>query len=367
MRRTPSVTRRLIPAIALAVACAGGWGHSFADHNEEKARKDPWNLKVFRFEFDNDTFLGSDDAFSAGWSFQIHSRLGDEWDPAWKWMGKIPSLGDDGAGGRVVRWAWGLSQIILTPTDISISTPQPNDVPWAGTLGITASAWSNNNRRLGAVQIYFGCMGPCSYAEQVQTFIHEDLGFGQPPEGWDNQLSNQVLGNLNYEYRYKLYAPEVEHYVPGRFAHDVSVGGQAAAGNLTTFLQAQVEYRFGWGLPMGFTKIPDPAGIGMVGEPVYFDPNEPLVNLYHWRYYFNVVARYADTYYLAPVEGGPTESGYNHPKADKYPNEEQLLFGMHFVRVPFGLHITYYRYLGSKPTSINGSTDWVNLSFEYRF
>src|SRR5881394_3594868 len=71
--------------------------------------KDLRRLYLFRFEFDNDNFLGSDDAFTAGWSFQLHSPLDDTWGPAYaKWIGRVPGLGDDGRGGRIVRWAVGL-------------------------------------------------------------------------------------------------------------------------------------------------------------------------------------------------------------------------------------------------------------------
>lgn len=64
-------------------------------------------------EFDNDTFLGSDDAFTAGWSFQVHSRLMEEWNDGFaRWNGKLPGLGHEGADHRVVRWAAGLSQTI---------------------------------------------------------------------------------------------------------------------------------------------------------------------------------------------------------------------------------------------------------------
>jgi hypothetical protein len=334
----------------------------------DRQPKSPWDLKMFRFEFDNDNFIGSDDAFTAGWSFQVHSRLMDQWNPAYAgWIGKVPGLGDDGQGRRIVRWAFGLSQIILTPSDISIAAPQPNDAPWAGMLGVTGTWSSYDNHRMGAMQIYLGCIGPCSQAEDVQKFIHEDLGFGDPPKGWANQLSNRALANLNYEYRHKLYAPEAAAYAPGRFATDLAVGGQAAAGNLTTRLNGEVEFRFGWGLPMGFTKIPDPPGIGMVLDPVYFDPEQPLKDLYRWRIYFNVVGRYHWITYMAAAEGSPTENGGNYPPFESYPGEEDVLRGLHLARVPFGVHLTYYRYLGSAPTDIGGTLDWVNFSFEYRF
>src|SRR6185436_751018 len=149
-----------------------------------------------------------------------------------------------------------------------------------------AESWSAyDNRRMAALQFLVGCMGPCSGAESVQKFIHEDLGLGQTPEGWDNQLSTQVLANVNYEYRYKVFADEPGEYAPGRFAQDFSVGSQVGLGNLATFIWGQFEYRFGWGVPMGFTKAPDPLGVGIMLDPVYFDPTVPLPDLKPWRFY----------------------------------------------------------------------------------
>jgi len=354
--------------LAQAVAMVAFCGLSTALTAGDRQPKSPWDLKLFRFEFDNDTFLGSDDAFTAGWSFQVHSRVMDRWNPAFAgWIGKLPGLGDDGQGRRVARWAFALSQIILTPEDISIAAPQPNDTPWAGILGASGTWSSYDNKRLGAMQLYLGCMGPCSQAEHVQKFVHEDLGFGETPEGWANQLSNKTLVNLNYEYRHKLYVVEEAAYLPGRFATDLALGSEAAVGNLTTRLNGEVEFRFGWGLPMGFTKNPDPAGIGMVLDPVYFDPEKPLTNLKGWRFYFNLTGRYAWITYLAPAEGGPTENGGNHPALDSYPGAKQGLLGVHLTRVPFSVHLTYYRYFGSLPSGLNGGLDWVNFSFEYRF
>jgi hypothetical protein len=188
---------------------------------------------------------------------------------------------------------------------------------------------------------------------------------GDHPAGWANELSNRALANGYYEYRYKLLADDTAAYLPGRFALDLAVGSQAALGNLTTHLAVQAEFRFGWGLPMGFTKIPDPPGVGMVIEPVYFDPEQPLVNLKRWRTYFNLVGRRTWFDYFAPAEGGPTESGYNHPVLRPYPFERSVIFGLHLVRVPFGIHLTYYTYFGGPDRA--SSPDWVNFSFEYRF
>jgi hypothetical protein len=44
-----------------------------------------------------------------------------------------------------------------------------------------------------------------------------------------------------------------------------------------------------------------------------------------------------------------------------------VIAGFHLARVPFAVHVTYYRYLRQDGVGIEGSSDWVNLSFEYRF
>ena len=185
-----------------------------------------------------------------------------------------------------------------------------------------------------------------------------------------SRLSTRFLANLNYEYRYKLYSPAVSHYMPGRFTGDFSVGSEAAVGNRTTRLLVGLEARFGWGLTMGFTKNPDPPGIGIVLDPVYFDPEEPepaLQALKRWRIYFNLMARRHWITYLTAAEGGPTESGYNHPPLRPYPGEKELMFGMHLIRVPFGFNLSFYRYMGALPDGVSSTPDWVNFSFEYRF
>lgn len=363
-RRPRSVVLPLVVVSCLAVLISVAAPARAAD----KPAKDPWKLYMARFEFDNDSFLGSDDAFSAGWSLQLHSRLDDAWHPGFaKWIGRIPTLGDDGRGGRIVRWAYGVGQIIITPSDISIETPQPDDAPWAGVL-TTAGSWSAyDNERMAALQLLVGFMGPCSGGEAVQKFVHNDLGFGEPPEGWDNQLVDEWLGNLNYEYRWKIIADDLEDYAPHRFAQDFSLGSQVGLGNLATYITGQFEYRFGWGVPQGFTKAPDPAGIGIMLDPVYFDPlgGTPIVS--PWRSYFTFVGRLAYIEHLAFTEGGETVNGDQHPGLDREPGMYQALLGYHLARVPFAFHLTYYKYFTEDKTGINGSTDWVNLSFEWRF
>src|SRR5258705_10744375 len=224
------------------------------------------NLSVVRFDFDNDVFLGKADSFTAGGSVPVRSRLTGAWGPGYaKWIGRVPGLGDGGraGGGPITRWAVGISQVIITPKNVGIAAPQPNDAPWAGMLGAAMSWSAYDNRRMAALQVYAGCMGPCSAAEPVQKFVHGDLGLGPVPRGWDNQLVNKALFNLNYEYRYKLFADRLARYfTPGRFAHDLSVGSHVGLGNVETPVRGQVYDRLGWDFPLWCTNATDPPGWG---------------------------------------------------------------------------------------------------------
>lgn len=357
-RRGPGA---LLAAVVIGLVAAGG-APALAE-----SPKDPRARHMIRFEFDNDTFLGSDDVFTAAWSLQLHSPAYDTWDEAApSFFGAVPGLGDDGKGGRVVRWAAGVSQMIVSPSDLSIAEPQPHDSPWAGILGVYASLSSYDNRRLTAAQLYLGCMGPCSQAEDVQRFVHEDLGRGVPPKGWDNQLDTKILGNLNVAGAYKLWATPESSYVPGRWASDLAIGGQIGLGNLATFARAQVEFRFGPSLPMGFTHVPDAPGLGIALDPLY--PGSAPSQIRSWKAYASVVVRSTYFAYLAPAEGGKTENGGFHPGVGINHGQPELLIGLHIGRAPVALHVTYYRYLlGPEQIGLGNSLDWANISFEVRF
>jgi len=331
--------------------------------------RDVRDMKLFRFEFDNDTFVGSDDAFTAGWSLQVHSKLLDEWTPGLAgWIGRFPTLGDDGQGGRVARWAWGVTQIIITPANVTLANPQQNDSPWVGLLGGYVSWSAYDNRRLGALQLYLGCIGPCSHAQEAQTFVHDDLHLGEHPNGWANQLDDRVLFNINYEYRHKLWSGAA-HYNARRIGNDLSVGTQVGVGSLVTYAEAWLEYRFGWDIPQGFAKLADPPALGVALDPVYLDANGRPSAARTWLPYFNLVARHRTFHEFAAIESGDTVNGGHYQQVASTPGDNQLIFGVHLAKLPLAFHITYYRYFDDSNVTgvIHSALDWVNISFERRF
>jgi len=353
-------------ALACALALAIGSGEALAS---ERPGGDLRDTKLLRIEFDNDLFVGSDDAFTAGWSVQVHSRMLDEWKPGLAgWIGRFPTLGDDGDGGRIVRSAWGVTQLISTPQGVTVAAPQPKDFPWAGILGGYVSWSAYDNRRLGALQLYLGCIGPCAYGEQAQEFVHDDLHLGDHPQGWSNQLDNAALVNLNYEYRRKLWSSPGSNGA-SRFGNDLSVGAQAGLGTFADYAEAWLEYRFGWNVPQGFTKLADPPALGVAVDPVFVAADGPPLIQRAWWPYFSVVARRRSLREFAMTEGGRTVGGGYHQRLASTPGSNQLIVGAHVSNLRLAVHVTYYRYVDDTDvtSSIRSTLNWVNVSFDHRF
>ena len=104
--------------------------------------------------------------------------------------------------GDELRQSWRLGQQIYTPSDISVSQPQPNDRPYAGwlylTLGMIAENRNHKIRHIDKLDLIIGTVGPDSGAEATQREVHK-LTDSELPQGWDNQLHNEVTFDVQYQ------------------------------------------------------------------------------------------------------------------------------------------------------------------------
>lgn len=107
----------------------------------------------------------------------------------------MPKAGDS----SVNIFSWSLTQLMVTPNDISSTQYQPNDYPYAGALFTTHSLYSYSVAKKYSFQtdLVLGIRGPASFARESQTLIHSFIHY-QKPMGWDNQLKTSPLINLNF-------------------------------------------------------------------------------------------------------------------------------------------------------------------------
>jgi hypothetical protein len=317
---------------------------------------------LWRLGWDNDAFVRVDNGFTNGWSIQRHSHHFGAWHEMGPskfsaWISRtIPGLDDD--DGRVVKRGTGLSQITMTPEDVSNPDPQPGDVPWAGSLGWAESWYAFDNQTLNAFQIYFGILGPYSLADSFQVQIHDWINADEPL-GWDHQLDTEPLLNLNYTFKRKLVS--AGEYATKGFAGDFAVGLEGALGNFVTSAGLTLEGRFGWGLPKGFAQMADPPAYGIMLDPEKGDPGK-------FHLYFSVVFRVGATGHSVFFDGNMLRDS-PHPGLEYDGISHATVFGLHADRGRYAIHFNFYRYNDLPFESVNPLTDltWGNITFEYRF
>lgn len=218
--------------------------------------------ETWRIEFDNDVFFNSDNGISSGLSLQWHSEVAGDWDAlkkAPKFLRRlghrIPTL----TGDRLVyRAGVAIGQVIQTPDDLSRRDLIKEDIPYAGVLTLQMSWYAYNDDEFRGFEIISGVVGPLSLAGPAQKVVHKLL-HSSFPQGWDNQLANEPLINLNYMRKVKIW----HEGKPAEISFDVAIDGNAAMGNLFSQASTALEMRIGYNMPGGFIYMPDPIGFNM--------------------------------------------------------------------------------------------------------
>lgn len=144
---------------------------------------------------------------------------------------------------------------MYTPADTASYAPVPNDRPYAGWLYLGLGVvWKDAGVR-NVLFLDVGVVGPWSYAEQTQRLLHDLRGLDHP-NGWDNQLHNELGVVVTYQRKWRW--PRLEH----RLGADWELLPHAgfALGNVQTSANLGGELRGGWNLPDDFgTAVIEPA------------------------------------------------------------------------------------------------------------
>ena len=208
-------------------------------------------LGTFSLYFENDLFADTDRGYTNGVKLSWISRdltgyaesgkLPDWSLPYIRWL---PFINEPGFQRNV---ALCIGQNMYTPADISREDLIEDDRPYAGWAYFGIAFHSKDERRLDTMEIQLGIVGPSSYAEQAQKFVHQLLD-SQWPDGWDNQLKNEP--GLAVVYERKLRLLQGGDSVDPGFDVIAHLGG--TLGNVYTYANAGMEARAGWNIPTDF-------------------------------------------------------------------------------------------------------------------
>jgi lipid A 3-O-deacylase len=202
---------------------------------------------LLSFQLENDLFAGFDDQYTNGSVLTWTAPDNDL--PLWGRAVRDAFTGVIDA--PVWRVGYSLSQLMFTPADITIPDPPADDRPYAGLLGVSAQISADSGQRLDTLALDVGVTGPPSLAEATQKFIHNDIGIGDPPRGWDTQLGTEVAFRLFYEQK-RRYGTRLGEGWGSLSGLEVEALPQVAvaAGTLDISAAATLGLRLGEGLAM---------------------------------------------------------------------------------------------------------------------
>ena len=240
----------------------------------------PVNHSIY---FENDLFTGTDSNYTNGVKysvispdFSVQATNANAIIPlkVLEYIHKIPFIKDSGPK-YTHKAEFSLGQNMYTPADISREDLISEDRPYAGW---TYMGLGYHRRRihndiidfLDTVEVQLGVVGPESFTEDSQKFIHKTRGL-QRPNGWQHQLKNEPGLALAFERKWLFHE---DH--SSIFNFDLVSHLGATAGNIYTYINGGAELRLGINMEKSFgVSLIRPAG----STRLNYNPN-PLVYVF---------------------------------------------------------------------------------------
>ena len=157
----------------------------------------------FRFNYDNDYFSGTDENYTQGYSFELVAPFLEK-NPA-NYLLLTPK-------NSKAKYGLAIEHIGFTAPDIGSPEIQFGDRPFAAAIMLKSFAITTDtlaNSRLTS-SLSLGLIGPGAFGEEMQAGIHKITG-NTIPEGWKNQIKNDVV--INYEIAYEKQLLKAGDYV----------------------------------------------------------------------------------------------------------------------------------------------------------
>lgn len=198
---------------------------------------------TLNLSFENDTFIGTDRCYTGGFKLGWMSKDLKNYrqKPLLKWL---PFVKD-----QEFQHAFYISigQAAYTPDDITQPDLIKDDRPYAGILYLELGIHSIGPRWMETWELSLGIIGPHSYAEQSQKFIHKVFN-GDTPQGWNHQLKDELALELIYERKWKWIQTESVKGWGFELIPHIGTG----FGNVFIYASTGTQLRFGWNLPDDF-------------------------------------------------------------------------------------------------------------------
>ncbi|WP_022939821.1 lipid A deacylase LpxR family protein [Psychromonas hadalis] len=244
-------------------------------------------ISWYQFTFENDVMSArnsSDDGYSNGmsyaWGALGYNAFSSIEMPDWiRFLSDWTYINQDTE--KQYSIAYGISQSIYTPSELSQITLIEDDRPYAGTLLWHSKIRSYADNRANSLGLILGVAGPASFAEQSQTIIHEIID-ATTPEGWDNQINNELVFRVEAEHIERFYIYSFSENI----SFDTSSYSELGVGNLRSDIGTGLTVRIGNMLDQSYASISANTSRLISGLSAHSN------NTFYWQLFTSVYASY---------------------------------------------------------------------------
>jgi hypothetical protein len=163
--------------------------------------QDAGYINSFSIAWENDIFNGQDYYYSNGIQLNLHhQKIGSS---PLNYI--LPFPGNSGE--EDMHYGLHLKLEIYTPRDLEEDSISPGDHPYVATLSLVESKTvlrSDIGLKYSS-EIRIGVLGPAAQGLFFQTLAHRVSNPSRPPQGWDYQIQNDLILNLNLTMDKRLF------------------------------------------------------------------------------------------------------------------------------------------------------------------
>lgn len=308
------------------------------------------------FHVENDLFTGTDRGYTNGFKLVwVSPEIGPE-------PGRMRLSGLLGTLARRLPFSaipesrrylsLSFGQNIFTPEDIWRRNLIFDDRPYAGFTYGAVGFYARGPSVLDGFEATIGVVGPASLGGDVQKFLHRTFGWTRP-EGWPNQLKNELILGLSADRKWKVRKPDPT----GAFDWDAIARAYGRISNAVTGAGAGFEIRAGRNLPRDFGSsfiLPGGGGAGIGDENGRRTPGAP--GAFHVFAVFEAQALARDIF----LDGNTFRDSH---RVVKRPLVADIALGLAFrkdrMRASFAYVLRSRRFVGQTCTEVFGA---FNLS-----
>ncbi len=281
----------------------------------------------FRFNYDNDYFAATDKNYTQGYSFEFVAPFLIK-NPVNHLFFRSESSSN--------RYGIAVEHIGFTPRNIESPEIQEGDRPFAAAIMLKSFLISTNSEKRSRFTSSFslGSIGPGAFGKEMQVGIHKATG-NVIPEGWRNQIRNDVV--LNYEVGYEKQLFRYRNFFSVQSNSNLQVG--------TLFTNASV----------GFNSV-----AGLINSPFSSEEKQRKFQLYLYAQPLVKIVGYDAT-----LQGGlfSNASPYTIPAGEVERFVGQINYGVVFKIN--NLYLEYTRTTINREFETGNSANWGGIKLGF--